>query len=174
MFIKANVCVLACLNTPAQRKRIIYFQCFIERALETNNVVSCGQEEGSRINDWDMYQAINVYQRQLLQLRNLLKITYSHKTHKYDRAGLLLLLLLLLLLIYTFSVLSLQLKKLQRHNKSGIVGLSNGIPARGHKEVRRSTGHIILAARYSNQQRSKSRQNQCQVQPTENIGNLSA
>ena len=50
----------------------------------------------------------------------------------------------LLLLIHTFSVLSLQLKKL---------GLSNADPARGHKEVRRSTGHIMGTARYSNQHR---------------------
>ena len=51
--------------------------------------------------------------------------------------------------------------------------LSNANPARGHKEVRRSTGHIMVTARYSDQQGSKSRQNPCQVQPTENIGNLS-
>ena len=40
--------------------------------------------------------------------------------------------------------------------------------------VRRSTAHIIVTARYSDQQGSKSRRNPCQVQPTENIGNLSA
>ena len=34
--------------------------------------------------------------------------------------------------------------------------------------------HIMVTVRYSNQQGSKSRQNPCQVQPTENIGNLSA
>ena len=52
--------------------------------------------------------------------------------------------------------------------------LSNTNPARGHKEVRWSTGHIMVTALYSNQQGSKSRRNPCQVQPTENIGNLSA
>ena len=68
------------------------------------------------------------------------------------------LLLLLLLLIHTFSVLSLQLKKLRWHNKSAI-DLSNANPACGHKEVRRSTGHIIMVTtRYSDQQGSKSRQ----------------
>ena len=65
--------------------------------------------------------------------------------------------LLLLLLIHTFSVLSLRLKKLRRHNKSAI-DLSNANPACGHKEVRRSTGHIIVTTRYSDQQGSKSRQ----------------
>ena len=44
-------------------------------------------------------------------------------------------------------MLSLQLKKLRRHNKSAI-DLSNANPARGHKEVRRSTGHITVTARY--------------------------
>ena len=68
-----------------------------------------------------------------------------------------LLLLLLLLLIHTFSVLSLQLKKLRWHNKSAI-DLSNANPACGHKEVRRSTGHIMVTTRYSDQQGSKSRQ----------------
>ena len=48
--------------------------------------------------------------------------------------------LCMLLLIHTFSVLSLQLKKLRRHNKSAI-DLSNANPACDHKEVRRSTGH---------------------------------
>ena len=47
-----------------------------------------------------------------------------------------------MLLIHTFSVLSLQLKKLRRHNKSAI-DLSNANPACGHKEVLRSTGHIV-------------------------------
>ena len=69
----------------------------------------------------------------------------------------LVLLLLLLLLIHTFSVLSLQLKKLRWHNKSAI-DLSNANPACGHKEVRRSTGHIMVTTRYSDQQGSKSRQ----------------
>ena len=68
-----------------------------------------------------------------------------------------LLLLLLLLLIHTFSVLSLQLKKLRRHNKSA-KDLSNANPACGHKQVRRSTGHIMMTTRYSDQQGSKSRQ----------------
>ena len=67
-------------------------------------------------------------------------------------------LLLLLLLIHTFSVLFLRLKKLRRHNKSAI-DLSNANPACGHKEVRRSTGHIMVTTRYSDQQGSKSRQN---------------
>ena len=66
-------------------------------------------------------------------------------------------LLLLLLLIHTFSVLSLQLKKLRWHNKSAL-DLSNSNPACGHKEVRRSTGHIMVTTRYSDQQGSKSRQ----------------
>ena len=44
----------------------------------------------------------------------------------------------------------------------------------GHKEIRRPTGHIMVTTRYSDQQGSKSRQNPCQVQPNENIGNLSA
>ena len=69
--------------------------------------------------------------------------------------ALLLLLLLLLLMIHTFSVLSLQLKKLRRHNKSAI-DLSNVNPACGHKEVPRS-GHIMVTTRYSDQQGSKSR-----------------
>ena len=76
-------------------------------------------------------------------------------------------------MIYTFSVLPLHLKKLQRRNESAI-DLSNVNPARGHKEVRRSTGHIMVTIRYSSQQGSKSRQNVCQVRPPENIGNLSA
>ena len=65
--------------------------------------------------------------------------------------------LLLLLLIHTFSVLSLQLKKPRRHNKSAI-DLSNVNPACGHKEVRRSTGRIMVTTRYSDQQGSTSRQ----------------
>ena len=34
-------------------------------------------------------------------------------------------------------------------------------PVRGHKEVLRSTGHIMVTSRYSDQQRSKSRQKVC-------------
>ena len=34
-------------------------------------------------------------------------------------------------------------------------------PARGHKEVPRSTGHIMVTTRYSDQQRSKSRSKVC-------------
>ena len=64
---------------------------------------------------------------------------------------------LLLLLIHTFSVLSLQLKKLRRRNKSAI-DRSNANPACGQKEVRRSTGHIMVTTCYSDQQGSKSRQ----------------
>ena len=64
---------------------------------------------------------------------------------------------MLLLLIHTFSVLSLQLKKLRRRNTSAI-DLSNANPASGHKEVRRSTGHIMVTTRYSDHQGSKSRQ----------------
>ena len=67
------------------------------------------------------------------------------------------LLLLLLMLIHTFSVLSLQLKKLRWHNKS-VIDLSNANPACGHKEVRRSKGHIMVTTRYSDQQGSKPRQ----------------
>ena len=64
----------------------------------------------------------------------------------------------LFLLIYTFSVLSLQLKKLRWHNRS-VIDLSIANPACGHKEVTRSTGHIMVATRYSDQQeQSKSRQ----------------
>ena len=58
--------------------------------------------------------------------------------------------MLLLLLIRTFSVLSLQVKKLWRHNKSAI-DLSNANPACGHREVRRSTGHIMVTTRYDTQ-----------------------
>ena len=43
--------------------------------------------------------------------------------------------------IHTFSILPLQLKKLQWHNKSAL-DLSNANPGRGHQELRRSTGHI--------------------------------
>ena len=63
----------------------------------------------------------------------------------------------LLLLIHTSSVLSLQLNKLRRHNKSAI-DLSNANPACGHEKVPRSTGHIMVTTRYSDQQGSKSRQ----------------
>ena len=70
--------------------------------------------------------------------------------------------LLLLLVIHTFTVLSLQLKKLRWHNKSAI-DLSNANPACGHKEVPRSTGHIVVTTRYSDQQGSKSRQKVIQL-----------
>ena len=42
---------------------------------------------------------------------------------------------------HTFTILSLQLKKLRRHNKSA-VDLSNANPGRGHQELRQSTRHI--------------------------------
>ena len=62
------------------------------------------------------------------------------------------------MLIHTFSVLSLQLNKIRQHNKSAI-DLSHANPACGHKEVGRSTGHLIMVTtRYSDQQGSKSRQ----------------
>ena len=60
---------------------------------------------------------------------------------------------------HIFSVLSLQLKKLRRHKSA--IDLSNANPACGHKELRRSTGHMMVTSRYiqySDQQRSKSRQ----------------
>ena len=38
------------------------------------------------------------------------------------------------------------------------IDLSDANPARGHEEVPRSTGHIVVTARYSDQQGSKSRQ----------------
>ena len=63
----------------------------------------------------------------------------------------------------TTTTLSLQLKN-----------LSNANPICGHKEVRRSTGHIMVTTHSSNRQGYRSRQNLCQVQPTANIGNLSA
>ena len=53
-------------------------------------------------------------------------------------------------------------------------GPSEANPARGHREIRRSTGHIMVTTRYSNQQGSEIATNPCQVQPPENIGNLSA
>ena len=71
-----------------------------------------------------------------------------------------------MLLVHTFSVLSLQLKKLRRLNESAI-DLSNASPAYGHKKVRRST-------RYSNQQGSKSRPTSYWVQLLENNRNVSA
>ena len=46
------------------------------------------------------------------------------------------------------------------HNKSAR-DLSNANPDRGHKELRRSTGHILVKARYSDQQGFNSRQNPC-------------
>ena len=50
----------------------------------------------------------------------------------------------------------LQLKKLQGHNKSAI-DLSNANPAHGHKDIPRSTSHIMVTTRYSDQQEFKSR-----------------
>ena len=50
-------------------------------------------------------------------------------------------------LINTFSVLSLQLKKLRRHNES-VIDLSNANLASGQKEVPRSKGHIMVTTRY--------------------------
>ena len=70
--------------------------------------------------------------------------------------------LLLLLLIHTSSVSSLQLKNLRRHNKSAI-DLSNTNSACGHKEVRRSTGHIVVTTRYSDHKGPKSRQKVMQL-----------
>ena len=75
---------------------------------------------------------------------------------------------------FTYSAyIFLQSKKLRRHNEAAI-DLSNANSARGHKDIRRSTGHIAVITCYSDQQGSKSRQNPCQVKPTENIDNLSA
>ena len=62
---------------------------------------------------------------------------------------------IIMLLTHAFNVLSLKLKKLRRHNKSAI-DLSNANPACGHKQVRRSTGHITVTTRYSDQQGSRS------------------
>ena len=73
------------------------------------------------------------------------------------------------LLIHTFSVLSLQLRKLRQYNSEGLGAfwfffkqashdLSNANPGSGHKEVPRSTGHIVVTTRYSDQQGSKSLQ----------------
>ena len=50
--------------------------------------------------------------------------------------------------------------------------LSPANPTRGHEEVPRSTGRIMVTTRYSNQQGFT--HNPCQAQPTESIGNLSA
>ena len=50
------------------------------------------------------------------------------------------------------------MKKIRRPNESAI-DLSNANHARGHKEVRRSTGHIMVTTRHSNQKGSESRQN---------------
>ena len=52
----------------------------------------------------------------------------------------------------------LQLKKLQGHNKSAI-DLSNANPAHGHEDIPRSTSHIMVTTRYSDQQEFKSRKN---------------
>ena len=52
----------------------------------------------------------------------------------------------------------MQLKKLRWPNKSAIDLSNNANPACGHKEVRRSTGHIMVTTRYSDRQGSKSRQ----------------
>ena len=76
----------------------------------------------------------------------------------YTLLLLLLLWLLLLMMIHTFSVLSLQLKKLRGHNKSTIYLSNNVNPACGHKNVPSSTGHIVVTTRYSDLQGSKSRQ----------------
>ena len=55
-------------------------------------------------------------------------------------------------MIRTFSVLSLQLKKLRRHNKSAILDLPNANLARGHQAIRGSRGDIMVTARYIDQQ----------------------
>ena len=65
------------------------------------------------------------------------------------------------------------MKKIRRHRKSAI-DLSNANPTHGYKEVRTSTGYSMLTTRYSDQQRSKLPHYPCQVQPSQNIGNLSA
>ena len=57
-------------------------------------------------------------------------------------------LLLLLLLIHTFGV-----KKLRRHNKSA-TDHQMPIPLAVTKRLRRSTGHIMVIVRYSDQQGS--------------------
>ena len=46
--------------------------------------------------------------------------------------------------------------------------LSNINPARGHNEIRRSMGHIMVTTRWPNQQGSKSRQSPRQVQRPKN------
>ena len=63
-------------------------------------------------------------------------------------------------MIHTFSGLSLQLKKIRRHNKSA-KDLSNANPACGHKKVVRSKCHIMVTIRYSDQKGSKSRHKLC-------------
>ena len=63
---------------------------------------------------------------------------------------------------------------LAKTNESAIELSNNVNPARGRKEVRSPTDHIMVITRYLNQQGSKSRQNSYQVQPPGNIGNLSA
>ena len=95
---------------------------------------------GDHEQDWQLYYPFYPYSAMCNER------TYAHLS-----------LLLLLLMIHTISALSLQLKKLRCHNKSAI-DLSNANPACGHKEVRRSTGHIMVTTRYSDQQGSKSRQ----------------
>ena len=64
---------------------------------------------------------------------------------------------LLLLSYHTFSVSSLHLKKLWLHDKS-VIDLLHANPACSHQEVPRSTGHIMVTTRCSDQQGSKSRQ----------------
>ena len=46
-------------------------------------------------------------------------------------------------------------EELRRHNNKSVIDLSNDNPACGHKEVPRSTGHIIVTTHYSDQQGSK-------------------
>ena len=77
------------------------------------------------------------------------------------------------MLIYTFGVLSLAIEETTVTQQASHRPIKAN-PACGHKEVRRSTGHIMVTTRYSNQLGSKSRQFSCQVQPPENIGDLSA
>ena len=62
-------------------------------------------------------------------------------------------------MVHTFSVLSLQLKKTPvTQQVSPRPMISNANVACAHKEVRRSTGHIMVTTRYSDQQGSKSLQ----------------
>ena len=52
-------------------------------------------------------------------------------------------------MIHTFSVLSLQVKKLRRHNKSTIIDhLSNANPARGHKDVVFTLKSVLTSIQY--------------------------